>query len=215
MRLWMPACMVNLVEPSLKEKFDEEVARKAAKKTGKGHGWGLKKKAEGGDDGDAPFSPAKAKPSQPRAAPARYFEDGDRTSAAPKGRSKGVTTAMSKVKGKTKVLEVLSSNEESEGELPSPSRLFPVVQRETSVSSKTTDIFSCAGGIDGILPSNIMSQLMQSESCKTYNNCTRVCSAIFTTVVVCYLGRAKAPVCAPINALSDTSCISVMYDRRS
>ncbi|RXW17739.1 hypothetical protein EST38_g8119 [Candolleomyces aberdarensis] len=160
MRLWMPACMVQLVEPGLVEVFDAEVARKAAKKAGKGQGRGKKKKAADDDDGDVPVSPPKAKPSRARAAPARDPEDGDNTSAAPKGRSKKATTATSKSKGKSKALANLSSDEESEGELPSPSRLFPSARQETRISSKTivtesqtTDVFSSAGGFDGLSPS--------------------------------------------------------------
>ncbi|RXW12154.1 hypothetical protein EST38_g13700 [Candolleomyces aberdarensis] len=56
LRLWMPACMVKLVEPGLVEKFDAEVARKAAKKAGKGQGKRGKKVSDE-DDRDVPVSP--------------------------------------------------------------------------------------------------------------------------------------------------------------
>ncbi|TFK22939.1 hypothetical protein FA15DRAFT_688153 [Coprinopsis marcescibilis] len=55
-RLWMPACMVKLVEPSLVKEFEEEAENKRLKKANKGQS--RKKKTV--DDGEAPPKPKRA-----------------------------------------------------------------------------------------------------------------------------------------------------------
>ncbi|KAG6823427.1 hypothetical protein H0H92_010259 [Tricholoma furcatifolium] len=51
MRLWMPACMVRLVEPRLVEKFENVLETKRVKKAGKGRGK-TKAKATVSDEDD-------------------------------------------------------------------------------------------------------------------------------------------------------------------
>ncbi|KAJ3512565.1 hypothetical protein NMY22_g15298 [Coprinellus aureogranulatus] len=61
MRVWMPACMVNIVEPKLVEDFEEAEAKKAAKKANKGQGRARKKKTADSDGEEPASSPPKAK----------------------------------------------------------------------------------------------------------------------------------------------------------
>ncbi|KAJ2929825.1 hypothetical protein H1R20_g7278, partial [Candolleomyces eurysporus] len=211
MRLWMPACMVQLVEPGLVEVFDAEVARKAAKKAGKGQGRGKKKKAADDNDGVVPGSPPKAKPSRARTALARDPEDGDSTSAAPSGRNKKATTAASKSKGKSKAVAVLSSDEESEGELPSPSRLFPLARQEARISSKTivtesqaTDVFSSASGYDG-LSSSPRHRVGIKDLTKKKTTTTSTSSTAFATTSAGISSTSQLGVPVPKSNPSSTS----------
>lgn len=160
MRLWMPACMVKLVEPGLVEDFEAEVARKAAKKAGKGQGRGKKKKVVDDDDGDALVSSPKAKSSRSRPAHGKGADDDGSTSAAPAARGKTTAVTTSQSKGKSKAIAILSSDEESEVGLPSPSRLFPLPRQESRVASTTAyaepqamDVFSPVAAIEGMSPS--------------------------------------------------------------
>ena len=56
-----------------------------------------------------------------------------------------------------------------------------------------------------VIDTHETSQLMLSESCKTKYNCTRACSAIFSTIVLCSLSRNDAPVCSHLHVLRDAS----------
>lgn len=143
MRLWMPACMVKIVEPGLVQDYDDEVARKAAKKANKGQGRGRKKKATEGEDGDGETtSPAKPKPRAPRAKkaipppPVSEDEDDDAPSptpcppqvaskskatqarpsaAVPSRPAVAATTSGPKPKGKSRLAVAALSSDEDDG----------------------------------------------------------------------------------------------------
>ncbi|KAG2065223.1 hypothetical protein BDR04DRAFT_1060871 [Suillus decipiens] len=75
LRVWMPACMVQIVEPELVEAFEDIQRRKLEKKAKRSNKTdGMKKKAavtaQGDSDGDAlpVLAPAKKKPTRPKKA---------------------------------------------------------------------------------------------------------------------------------------------------
>ncbi|KAG1856703.1 hypothetical protein DFJ58DRAFT_784503 [Suillus subalutaceus] len=82
LRVWMPACMVQIVEPELVEAFEDIQRRKLEKKTKRSNKTDGKKKAaltaQGDSDGDAlpVLAPAKKKPTRPKKAVAGREDSG-------------------------------------------------------------------------------------------------------------------------------------------
>ncbi|EAU80898.1 hypothetical protein CC1G_03074 [Coprinopsis cinerea okayama7 len=137
MRLWMPACMVKLVEPRLVREFEEEAERKRLKKANKGQG--RKKKTTTADDsGSSP--PKRKRVTKKKAAPLPSSDGEEEDDALPVPKPKAKATKS------TAVPLALSSDSDSEGELPSPSKLFsnakPSTSKVPTASYDENDVFS-------------------------------------------------------------------------
>jgi Holliday junction resolvase YEN1 len=160
MRMWMPACMVEIVEPTLVEAFNEVEAKKAAKKANKGQGRGRKKAEEGTDGDDTATSPTKSKkaPVPKKKAPAKVSDDEEdvlptspprrkaTTNSRPPAatsKSKASTSTSTSAKSKARVVGSMrltapglsSDDDNSDAEPPSPSRLFASGLRQPSRNS--------------------------------------------------------------------------------
>jgi holliday junction resolvase YEN1 len=93
-RLWLPACMVEIVEPRLVQAFEDEAERKRLKKANKGQG---RKKKTTADTDTSPKRKRTAKKKAPAAIPEEEEEGSDDdalpTFSLPKPKSKSKPTA--------------------------------------------------------------------------------------------------------------------------
>ena len=133
LRIWMPACMVELVEPELVEDFEGVERQKAEKKAAKG--------TKGKKKGDAPGAAAKAKKGKPPAVHAVAEEeeesssDADRPPAKAKITKKNTTSALKS--GQNKSTAANKTNVDKAAAGPSKINDFFAAKR-TTVARATT-----------------------------------------------------------------------------
>ncbi|KAG6809715.1 hypothetical protein H0H92_015036 [Tricholoma furcatifolium] len=135
MRLWMPACMVRLVEPRLVEKFENVLETKRVKKAGKGRGK-TKAKATVSDEDDTALDespkPKTTKARKKKTAPGAPLEDDDCAldiSSKPRNQFKTKTPTIS--------LTTKEGLEEEEVPQSSAPRIRDLTKKKTTSSSTT------------------------------------------------------------------------------
>ncbi|KAG6854265.1 hypothetical protein C0991_008958 [Blastosporella zonata] len=140
-RVWMPACMVRLVEPRLVEEFEAVQEKKRSKKTRKARGKTETKAVVTDDDGseldDPPVAKPKKKVISTQTAKTTTDDDGSELDDLPVLKPK---RTIFKEKAKT-TSEVVPEDKTEAVELP-PSQIIRDLTNKKTVGSSTTDLKS-------------------------------------------------------------------------